>query len=235
MSQPLIVQEIGISLVAKDLNPSVLNPDFLKYSDIIPDDWEVARPPVYTNRLVQIVFKNGLNLIAQPNRIDFVESILTGQKRDPKVHMIAQQYVQKLPKVNYQGVSINARAHTKFLNSSEAHRYLTTQLLTPGPWSDNEAGSVQAVIQLGYPQERGQLNLSINQAELKRSETESEAAILFSGNFNYELEGETPESRLNDVQQLIETWDSCIETFEQVVQRFVQSPMDILIPMVEAV
>ncbi|QUY45865.1 hypothetical protein [Acaryochloris marina] len=235
MSQALVVQEIGISLAAKDLNPSALNPDFLKYSDIIPSDWELARPPVYTNQVVQIVFKNGLSLIAQPNRVDFVESVPTGQDRDSQVHKIAQQYVQKLPKVDYQGVSINARAHTKFANTSEAHRYLTTQLLTPGSWSDNEAGPVQAAIQMGFPQERGQLNLSINQAELKRSETESEAAILFSGNFNYELEGETPENRLNDVQQLIGRWDSCIQTFEKVVQRFVQSPTDLLIPMAEAV
>lgn len=67
MSQALFVQEIGISIAAKDLNPSALNPDFLKYSDIIPSDWELARPPVYTNRMVQIVFKNGLSLIAQPH------------------------------------------------------------------------------------------------------------------------------------------------------------------------
>lgn len=235
MSQALVVQEIGITVSAKDLNPSALNLDFLKYSDIIPSDWELARPPVYTNRMVQIVFKNGLSLIAQPNRIDFVEVIPTGQERDTQVHQIAQAYVQKLSKVEYQGVSINARAHTKFANADEAHRYLTTKILTPGPWSENTTGPVQAAIQIGYPQERGQLNLSINQAELKRSETESDAAMLFSGSFGYELEGEDTAMKLKDLQQLIAGWSQCVDIFEQTVQRFVQSPVDLVMPVVEVV
>lgn len=234
MSEAIHIQEVGITITAKDLSPTSINPDFLKYSDIIPSAWEVARPPVYTNRIVQIVYKNGLSLVIQPNRIDFIEVFSNSDAHPKQVYSIASKYVQKLSKVDYQGISINARAHTQFANKHETQRYLTTQILSPGPWSENSTGPVQAAIQLIYPQERGQLNLLINQAEIKRSETESDAAILFSGNYSFELEGENSETRLKDLLSLITDWSSCVETFEQIVQQFVHSSTNLLIPIADA-
>ncbi|MFN6033580.1 MAG: hypothetical protein ACK48B_05940, partial [Dolichospermum sp.] len=67
MSNSLQISEIAISIVAKNLNPAVLNPDFLKYTGIIPADWELANQPVYNNNLVQLVYKNGVGIIVQPN------------------------------------------------------------------------------------------------------------------------------------------------------------------------
>jgi len=75
MSNSLQLSEIAIALVAKDLNPAVLNPDFLKYTGIIPTDWELANQPIYNNNLVQLVYKNGVGIIVQPNRLNVLEMI----------------------------------------------------------------------------------------------------------------------------------------------------------------
>jgi hypothetical protein len=53
MSSLLPLQEIPIALAAKNLNPNLLNIDLLKYAGIVPDDWELSRPTVYANNLVQ--------------------------------------------------------------------------------------------------------------------------------------------------------------------------------------
>ena len=60
MTQALEIQELAIVITAKNYDPSLLNPNFLKYSGIIPTDWELARQPVVSNRASQIVFNNGI-------------------------------------------------------------------------------------------------------------------------------------------------------------------------------
>jgi hypothetical protein len=65
----LQIQELAIAIIAKNINPTVLNTDFLKYTGVIPSDWELERSPVYANGVAQIIFSNGLAIVAQPNRI----------------------------------------------------------------------------------------------------------------------------------------------------------------------
>lgn len=47
MSASVDLQELAIVLTAKNHNPSILNPDFLKCSGIIPSEWELSRQPLY--------------------------------------------------------------------------------------------------------------------------------------------------------------------------------------------
>ncbi|MBD2492438.1 hypothetical protein [Aulosira sp. FACHB-615] len=69
MSQSLSIQEIAIVIATKQYNPTILTPDFLKYSGIVPIEWELAQQPVLTNSNAQVVFQNGISIIAQVNRI----------------------------------------------------------------------------------------------------------------------------------------------------------------------
>jgi len=43
MSKVLEVQEIAVVITATNYDPSLLNPNFLKYSGIIEEDWELAK------------------------------------------------------------------------------------------------------------------------------------------------------------------------------------------------
>jgi hypothetical protein len=53
---------------------SILNPDFLKYNQIVPMEWNLGMPPISTPSLSQVVFNNGFNIIAQGDRITFLQS-----------------------------------------------------------------------------------------------------------------------------------------------------------------
>lgn len=39
------IQEIAITLAAKNLNPAMLSEDFLKFSGIVPNEWELSKQP----------------------------------------------------------------------------------------------------------------------------------------------------------------------------------------------
>ena len=74
MSQ-LITQELAIVISVQTQNPTLLNEDFLKQTGIVPSDWKLAREPVYTDRVAQIVFENGFSIAAQPDRVMFLEAV----------------------------------------------------------------------------------------------------------------------------------------------------------------
>ena len=75
MSANLQLQELAISINAKDLNPAVVNPDFLKCTGIIPSEWELAKQPVYNNGVLQILFNTGLGIFVHPNGVTVVENV----------------------------------------------------------------------------------------------------------------------------------------------------------------
>ncbi|MGH2414087.1 MAG: hypothetical protein ACRDEA_10425, partial [Microcystaceae cyanobacterium] len=57
------IQEIAINISAKNLNPTMLSEDFLKFSGIIPSDWELGKQPVLSPTLAQVSFQNGVSIV----------------------------------------------------------------------------------------------------------------------------------------------------------------------------
>lgn len=217
MNQSLNVQELAIAIAANNLNPAGLNPDFLKYTDIIPSDWEPARPPVYTNQFVQIVFQSGVAIVAQPNRVVFLEAINDKALQDVQVAAIAGRYVEKLPNVEYEAVGINPKGYVTFPQPDGAYQYLLENILAGGSWQKFGQAPVKAAVQLAYALERSQLNLTINEATLQLPEEQTLPAVLFAGNFNYEVMGSSRHERLQSTQQLIESWKADLETFRNLI------------------
>jgi hypothetical protein len=216
MNKALEIQELAIAIAAKNLNPGVFNPDFLKYTGIVPKDWELAKPPVYSNGVAQILFSNGLAIFAQPNQIALVESIGNKQLEEVTVAKIASHLVEKVSEVEYQAVGINPRGFVSFDSPTGAEQYICNQLLSPGSWQEFSQGKMNAALQLTYPLDRGQLNLSINQATIQFP-NQKIPAILFSGNFNYPLSGESPIERSQDLQQLLQRWEESFTTFHNLL------------------
>lgn len=218
MTNTLNVQELVFALAAKNHNPAILNPDFLKYSGIVPIDWELAQPPIHTNAVAQVTFQNGVSIIAQTNRIIFAEVIAAKDLSEVKVPTIARKYVETLPHVDYQAVGINPRGHVALEQEEDtARKYLAEMLLAPGSWREFGKAPVRATIQLAYELDKGQLNLIINEAALQLPEAELIPVILFSGNFNYEIAGTTQDERLGNLHQIIQNWQVNLETYKELV------------------
>lgn len=233
MSKKLNVREIAIAITAKNLNPTVINPDFLKYSDIIPEDWKLVKNPVYTKNLLQLFFENGIGIIVQPNRFIFLEIVDTAENiQNIKVPELVRKCINKLPKLEYQAVGINPRAYVDFADSKETNKYLFENLLNSGSWQKFGNAPVKAGIQLSFTLDRGELNLGINEGNLPSGDDNLRPIVLFSGNFNYRIRGNSEQERLQDLHQLIQGWESNVETYQKLVnQRFLHQEAKDLEPV----
>jgi hypothetical protein len=222
MTNRLTLQELAIAVAAQQHNPTLLTPDFLKYSGVVPSDWQLARPPVLSNSASQVIFQNGISILAQANRIIFSEVIADKAPADVEVAAIARKYVEALPQIIYQGVGINLRGHVSFTqNDQAAHNYIFKHLLAAGPWHDYGTGKPQATLRFTYPLDQTRLDLEIAEVGVKQGDQEAVPAVLFTGVFSHTV---TADTSIADLIQTIDGWQTDLSTFQDVINtRFLKS------------
>ncbi|GAB1540617.1 hypothetical protein NUACC21_32860 [Scytonema sp. NUACC21] len=218
MSQQLVVQDLVIVVAAKNHSPSILNPDFLKYSGIVPQDWNLARQPIYTNSAAQVVFTNGISIIAEPNRVIFISPIGDKTMSELNIAEIARKYVQTLPNVEYEAVGINPRGYVAFAGSPDAARlYMASTLLCPGAWQSEGDSPVRASLNLVYKFQRAPFYLSITEAALRNEDETTTPIVMFSGSFSYELSGESGVEKISDLHKCIQNWQTDLNTYSDII------------------
>ncbi|QLE55647.1 hypothetical protein [Nostoc sp. TCL26-01] len=218
MSQNFEVQELLIAIATKQQNPSILTADFLKYTGIIPGDWELARPAVLTNTAAQVVFQNGVSVVAEVNRVIFAEAIANKEADEVQIPAIAHKYIETVKQVNYQGVGINLRGLAIYeQNNPSAPNYIFSKLLQPGAWQDFGNAPVQASMRLVYTLDSTQLYLDINEAQLQYPDQTTKPAVLFSANFSRGITQEEPTERLAAISAVIDKWQSDVQTLKELI------------------
>ncbi len=226
MNNAVVLQDLGIAITAKNLNPTVFTYDFLKYSDVIPSDLELVQKPIVSNQGSQVAFRNGITLVAQTDRLSFIETFAEKELGDIQVPEIAHKYVKVLPNVEYQAVGINVRA---YVSSSQADGEAEVQsyvhsLLAPGSWQEIGTKPATASIQLAFSLEHSQLNFSINEGTLYLPEQQTKPIVLFSGNFSYNIEGDSKDERFNSLHQYLDRWQVDVEIFQEIIKtKFIPS------------
>jgi hypothetical protein len=212
------LEDIAMVIAAENLTPTMMSHDFLKSSGIIPQDWEPAQQPILNPTFAQLNFKNGVNLIARPRTIIIGESI--GKKSLDQLQgaTIASKYIEKLPHAEYLGFSFSPKILIPCPgNSKSAQQYITQSLLAQGSWQEIGKAPLQAGINLMYQLERCQLSVSISEAKLQFPQQTPAIALLFSGNFNYDLANENQEQKLSKLAQAVNFWKTDLKTFREIV------------------
>lgn len=225
MNKTLEIQELAIVIAVKNHNPAILNLDFLKYSGIVPAEWEVARPPISTNQASQVTFQDGVSILVESNKITFLEAIAAKDFKEVKIPAIARKYVETLSHVDYQALGINFRGHVLFDKEGQtARNYIFETLLSPGSWQEVGKAPVQAAMRFVYSLEQAKLTLDINEVGLQLPEKEVLPAVLFSANFTHAIAGDSQSERLHALSQVIGEWQLDLETYREIINtRFLKS------------
>jgi hypothetical protein len=212
----LITQEIAIVIAVPVEDPTMLNEKFLKQAGIIPIDWQLEREPVYSDRVAQIMFTNGLSIVAQPDRLMFLE--IVGDKSIETLHAgeVAQKYVATLKMADYRSVGINFRSYTTQNSPDAATAYINHELLATGNWQQYNHRQVRASINLNYDLGDRQLNLSIDAATIQFPTPLTHPAIVFSGTFSYDSTASSGE-RVAKISAIIGNWQQELNEFNSFI------------------
>ncbi|MGB5711857.1 MAG: hypothetical protein WBM44_13225 [Waterburya sp.] len=221
------IEEISLVIAAQDLTPTMLSQDFLKFSGIVPKEWELSQQPVLNPNFAQLNFTNGVGIIAQPGNITLSENLSNKKPEDLAIPLVAERYIEKLPHAKYMGFSFGPKILLPFPDAPQLVRqYITGNLLASGAWQRIGRAPVQAGINLMYYLERCQLTISISEAKLQKPQEKPITAILFSGNFNYNVnlgQGNSTD-RITQLSTFLDNWKTDLEEFREIVhQKFLDS------------
>jgi hypothetical protein len=226
------IQELALTIAVKEIDPTLITPEFLKYSQVVPADWEVAGNPIRNFQGSQVNFQNGVSVMAQPQRISFAE-LAADKEADALVSaQLAVKLVDVLPSLNYVGVGVNLRGYIDFgSDTRQARDFMFQNLLAPGAWKQLGNAPVQAGMNLGYTFDDRRLNLTINEATLQTPDGKTNAIALFNGNFDYDVANTiAPAAHTQRIKQIVSNWQQDLKLYKEVVGQFMLTESVISFP-----
>jgi hypothetical protein len=212
----LITQEIAIVIAVPVEDPTMLNEKFLKQAGIIPIDWQLEREPIYSDHVAQIMFTNGLSIVAQPDRLMFLEIVGDKSIETLRAGEVAQKYLATLKMADYRSVGINFRSYAPQNSPDAATTYINNQLLAAGNWQQYHHRKVRASVNLNYDLGDRQLNLSIDAATIQFPTPLTHPAVVFSGTFSYDPNASSGE-RVAKISAIIGNWQQELNQFNSFI------------------
>ena len=211
----MTMQGISVVLVGAAHNPSILNHDFLRYNNIVPDGAVVnaALPYVCTPAVSQIAYEGGLQIASEPNKVSFQEDF-SGDKR-PGCPDVAIRYLKTVPLVKYTAAGVNLYG---FFSEEVGE---PENLLKSGARQQYENASPSAEVKLtySYPSQRF-INLTVNQGVAPSAGGNAGKGIFFHGNFHKNIEAGQNES-YRVASDLVREWESDLEHFHRLAEQIV--------------
>jgi hypothetical protein len=221
----LITQEIAIVIAVLVEDPTMLNENFLKQAGIIPIDWQLEREPVYSDRVAQIMFTNGVSIVAQPDRLMFLEIVGDKSIEAIRAGEVAQKYIAALKMVDYRSIGINFRSYAPQNSPDAATAYINNELLAAGTWQQYDRGEMRASINLNYDLGDRQLNLSIDAATIQFPTPLIHPAVVFSGTFSYDITTISGD-RVTKIAAIIDNWQQELNEFNSFIAVGVAAPLE---------
>ena len=125
---------------------------------------------------------------AQPNRIVITELIAGKSQAEIVAPAIARNFIEKMPKIDYQVLRINPKVYLGCGDNAEsASHYFTYGLFAPAFLQEYATANIQTSIDLKFTSEKSNLYLKIAKATINNGEQSKEYLVLFSGNFKQGL------------------------------------------------
>ncbi len=218
MTGELVLSELGITLVAKDHNPTILNPDFLRYNGIVPREWELEGDPVCAGPVARVAFANGVQIMAEPQKISFFEPFANGKEWvKAQLPRIAEQYAVTLPHVNYHAIGVNPKAHLLCDSTKDAEDFIRGRLIAEGPWKKLDGVEAAIVTNFTYMMPDGRYTLTVAPASRRQKETGAVSVLLFSGNAHFQVSGANKDETAASIKRILGGWTLAVETYLRLV------------------
>ena len=201
----------SLVIVAKNHNPSLLNPDFLRIRDIVPHDYELIEPSITTPPVAIVKYKQGISIMVAMEKLQVVEIIKERFPQSLSAPQIASRYVQTLPHVRYTGVGINWGGA---LRTEDPDVWMSNRFLSQGPWRENSHKLIGSELRFKYALADAQCNLSLASDTISERDT-AVPVVTVNVNFHHEITAYPADEA---VAQVIERWADRLDHFRTLIR-----------------
>ncbi len=208
---------VSVSLRSFSLDPVSINPDFLRYNDIVGADWKIEGPVTVEPRLTRVAYDNGVVITATRNRVTFAQ---TGQLLDLDNFVgsaMAMRYISSVAlRLGYEAVAIAPRGFIRIPPISQGESSTILERLRRRLPFAAELPRVQA---------RVSYNLAGRGITLYVGEAVNEAAgavsmLRFSAHIHHNVPESGPSEQTDFVRSVVESWREDLADFDRLAIQF---------------
>ena len=208
--------ELSVVLVANSNNPSIINPDFLRYNKIVDADYEIKDSPISTPAFSQVMFKNGITIVSDPARVMLTQAG-TLNREHVLLPEIASRYLECVPHVPYHAIGINPKGFV----SGQAPNPILNMVRDNGSWMSFMDVIPEGQLKAIYRYTERTIFLDIAVADVAEN-NKTTSGILFQANIHRELTETDAESRIKHLSSLLDSWESDLDDFYNLTSKFLQ-------------
>jgi hypothetical protein len=180
--------KVAVVIAAREHNPTVLHPAFLRAEGIVPEDWETAEDPVCTLAFATVTYRNQVRFAVEASRLQVSDTRPGADLAASPVAELATKYLQKLPHVRYTELEVRLQAFHAHPSPAEL---LIGRFLRPGLWNAAPLTLDSLGVRFEYTVERALLDLFLDAGSLQLG-GEGKTGLIVNGVYSSELPAEQP-------------------------------------------
>jgi len=213
------IELIGFSvvLVANSNDPSIINPDFLRYNEIVDPNRPVQGAPITTPAFSQVTFEGGLSVKADTNRVIFEQAGDPLASEDILCPEIANCYLQKMPHVPYSAVGINPKGFR--ISCTEKAEKVSTALRDNGAWLSFKDVHPAIHLKTIYKYDKKMIVLDVAEGTRPIDNDSKASGILFQANIHRDIPATNPQKRVELVSEILTSWEDDLSDFNALVAK----------------
>ncbi len=208
----------SVVLVANANNPSIVNPDFLRYNGIVDEHREVEGNPIALPGFSQVMFKGGLVVKAEPNRVIFEQDGDPLTLENIICPAMAKQYLKKVPHVLYSAIGINPKGYRR--SRLETPEKVSTALRENGAWISFKDVHPDIHLKTIYKYEKKAIVLEAYEAKKQAENGPEVPGILFQANIHRDLSVTNQQKRIEMASKILESWKDDLSDFYSLATKF---------------
>jgi len=201
----------SIVVLAQAHNPSILNPDFLKNNKIVDSDF-TPKDFFCTPPIAQVSFNEGISIIAEFERLQFIDIVPERIPYSSPIPEIATRYISVLPHVKYTTAGINFIGHYLFKDKNSAKSFIVDKFIKEGTWLSFGDELNNLGLKFVYFSGKIKNTISMDTAELIHTKN---PVILVNANYNLDVK----ENNIQEIKSFISDWKILNERFTNFLEK----------------
>ena len=205
--------EFSVVLIARPIDPSILNPDFLHHNEIVDAGRQAEDPRISTPAFSQVSFAGGLTIAAEPERLIFAQSGNGLSHKDIECPEMVKRYVRQFSHI-YRAVGINSKGF------SRREGKIAEALIDEGTWMsfNDVAPDVQLKAIYRYPGRT--ISLEFAGPQPHAGDDRGRTGISFQANIHRDITEVNQKARIERLLTIVDSWRSDLSDFRALVARF---------------
>ena len=195
---PVQLNRVVIVVTAQYYPPSALDPDLLKVTGVIPEDWEPVADddPVVPGIQTAVRFRNGIEWNMNPMKLA-ISQLCDGRFAEQfLIQELAVRFIRTFPRIPYQYLGLNWSVSKA---AADPDRWLASRFLKRRNWLSNGADILSMRPTFTLDAGDAVCNLDFSTAQVRLSDGTPERAVIVDCNVHHadEMDAEQLEEAIS--------------------------------------